>query len=881
VNGTATSATVYLKDYTVPDLFISEIELDISLFEEEAVVQARLLVRRNNAATEQAAPLRLDVDELTLEKVAVDGVALTPDRYILDERHLTIPKVPDSFELVTLSRIYPQKNTKLMGIYTSSTGFFSLCEAEGFRRITPFLDRPDVMARYTVTLHASRESCPVLLANGNLTAQGEEPDGRHKATWQDPFPKPSYLFAVVAARLDQRADAFVTRSGKKVLLQFFVEPGKLDQGSFALEALKKAMKWDEETYGLEVDLDQYSLVAVGDFNAGAMENKGLNVFNTKLVLAQQDISTDFDFSFIDRTVAHEYFHNWTGNRVTCRDWFQLSLKEGLTVFREEEYAADMYSRPVVRIQKVRQLRSSQFTEDAGPMAHAVRPQSYQQISNFYTNTVYAKGAEVVRMIHTLVGPRNFRKGMDLYFQRHDGHAVTTDDFVQAMQDASGADLTQFKLWYDQSGTPRLDIEDHYDPDLRIYELTVKQSCPPTPGQPNKLPFHLPLTIGLLGADGRDTPLQLEGELAPEGTSRVLSLRQAKTVFRFINVPAAPVPSLGRNFSAPVVIDYPYSEEALRHLASFDTDPFNRWDAGQRLAMKLLLQGIAEHEAARAVGFPDSLAEAFGRVLTDGLKDPAFAAEALALPLETDIAQRLTVIDPDAVHQVRMAMRRFLAERLKATLWETYGACTVVGSYTPDAISAGRRSLRNLCLAYLMELDDAESRRACGLQLQHAGNMTDALAALTALANCDCPQRKPALEQFYEKWQNEPLVVDKWLGVEAASRLPATLDRVKELTSHPAFTLKNPNKVYALIGSFGANQVNFHRADGSGYSFMGEQIRLLDPINPQVAARMVRNFERWKRFDTKRQALMGSVLEQTAAIRGISKESAEVLRKVLA
>jgi len=555
----ATSATVYLKDYTVPDFFIPEVELDISMFEDDAVVRAKLAVERNNAAAEPAAPLRLDVDELTLEAVVLDGITIAPDRYILDERHLTIANVPDRFELVTVSRIYPQKNTKLMGIYSSSTGFFSLCEAEGFRRITPFLDRPDVTARYTVTLHANREHYPVLLANGNLIAQGEEGEGRHWATWRDPFPKPSYLFAVVAARLDQRGDTFLTRSGKKVLLQFFVEPGKLEQGIFALEALKKAMKWDEETYGLEVDLDQYSLVAVGDFNAGAMENKGLNIFNTKLVLARPDISTDFDFSFIDRTVAHEYFHNWTGNRVTCRDWFQLSLKEGLTVFREEQYAGDVYSGPVVRIQKVRQLRSSQFPEDGGPMAHAVRPQSYQQISNFYTNTVYAKGAEVVRMIHTLVGMRNFRKGIDLYFQRHDGHAVTTDDFVRAMQDASGTDLTQFKLWYDQSGTPRLDIRDRYDPTSQIYELSMTQSCPPTPGQPEKLPFHLPLTIGLLGADGRDTPLQLEGEPAPQGTSRVLSLRQEKTIFRFTNVPAPPVPSLGRNFSAPVIINYPYSK----------------------------------------------------------------------------------------------------------------------------------------------------------------------------------------------------------------------------------------------------------------------------------------------------------------------------------
>ena len=877
----ATTVTVYLKDYTVPAFLVPEIELDISLFEDDALVRAKLAVERNSEAAEPAARLQLNVDELTLESIMLDGIILTPDQYTLDERHLTIPKVPDTFELVTVCRIYPKQNTKLMGIYTSSTGFFSLCEAEGFRRITPFLDRPDVMTRYTVTLHADRERCPVLLANGNLIAQGEEAEGRHWATWQDPFPKPSYLFAVVAARLDQRTDTFLTRSGRKVLLQFFVEPGKLDQGVFALEALKKAMKWDEETYGLEVDLDQYNVVAVGDFNAGAMENKGLNIFNTKLVLARPDISTDFDFSFIDRTVAHEYFHNWTGNRVTCRDWFQLSLKEGLTVFREQQYAGDMYSRPVARIQTVRQLRSSQFPEDAGPMAHPVRPPSYQQISNFYTSTVYSKGAEVVHMTHTLVGPENFRKGIDLYFQRHDGHAVTTDDFVQAMQDASAVDLTQFKRWYDQSGTPRLDIRDRYDPASQIYELTVTQSCPPTPGQPEKLPFHLPLTIGLLDASGQDIPLQLEGEPAPHGTSRVLSLRQEKDVFRFVNVPTLPVPSLGRNFSAPAIINYAYTDDGLRHLLSFDSDPFNRWEAGQRLALKLLLQGITDYQTAREVRFPDFLADAFRHVLTDGLRDPAFAAEALALPLEVYIAEQLAVIDPDAVHQVRLAMRRFLAERLKTALRETYDACAVAGSYSPDAVSAGQRALKNLCLAYQMELDDAESRRLCVKQLQQADNMTDALAALTALANCDCPERKPALEQFYTKWQDEPLVVDKWLGVEAMSRLPGTVARVKELTAHPAFTLKNPNKVYALLGSFGGNQVNFHAADGSGYTFMGEQILALDPINPQVAARMARNFERWKRFEPKRQALMKAALEQVAAVHGLSKETAEVTTKALA
>jgi len=877
----AAPTTVYLKDYTVPAFLIPQVDLDIDLLAaDNARVRARLTLKRNAHHPNPTTPLQLDLDELTLELVAIDGVPLTPAQYSLDARSLTVPNVPDTFQLETVSLLNPQQNTKLMGLYTSSTGFFTLCEPEGFRRITPFIDRPDVMARYTVTLHADREGYPVLLANGNLVAQGEEGKGRHWAIWEDPFPKPSYLFAIVAAKLDRQADHFITKSGRQVLLQFFVEPGKLDQGVFALECLKQAMKWDEEVYGLEVDLDQYNVVAVGDFNAGAMENKGLNVFNTKLVLARSDISTDFDFKFIDRTVAHEYFHNWTGNRVTCRDWFQLSLKEGLTVFREQQYASDRYSPGVERIQTVRSLRSFQFPEDAGPMAHPVRPQSYQQISNFYTNTVYSKGAEVVRMIHTFLGAENFRKGIDLYFQRHDGHAVTTDDFVQAMQDASGFDLTQFKRWYEQSGTPRIEVKDHYDPATQTYELTITQSCPPTPGQPEKLPFHLPFTVGLLNSQGQEMPLQLAGEAAPQGSNRVLSLRQATEVFRFVNVSEAPIPSLGRNFSAPVVINYDYSDDALMHLLSFDRDAFNRWEAGQRLAMKFLLQGITDYQNGRPVQFPDAFATALGRVLADAVSDPAFAAETLTLPPEVYIGEQLEVIDPDAIHQVRQTLRRYLAEHLQSALRNTYDACTVIGSYSPDAASAGRRSLRNLCLAYLMEGTDPEVRHLCDDQVKQADNMTDALSALTSLANCDCPERLPALAAFYEKWQNEPLVVDKWLGVQAASRLPGTVDTVRQLTTHPAFDLKNPNKVYALIGSFGGNQVNFHAADGSGYAFMAEQIKALDPLNPQVAARMARNFERWKRFDAHRQQLMQTVLEELAALPGLSKETSEVVTKAL-
>jgi aminopeptidase N len=877
-----TPTTVFLKDYAPPPFLISEVELDIDLVsEEQAKVRAKLAVKRNPAAAGRAAILVLDLDEIHVESVALNGDALAPDRYKLDEHSLSVPASSDAFTLSTVSRINPRQNTKLMGIYTSNTGFFSLCEAQGFRRITPFLDRPDVMAKYTVTLHAEKARYPVLLANGNLAAQGDEGDGRHWAKWIDPFPKPSYLFAVVAARLERRQDSFTTRSGRKVPLQFFVEPGKLDQGEWALESLKRAMKWDEETYGLEIDLDQYNLVAVGDFNAGAMENKGLNIFNTKLVLARQDISTDFDFSFIDRTVAHEYFHNWTGNRVTCRDWFQLCLKEGLTVFREQEYAGDQYSRPVARIQAVRNLRASQFPEDAGPMAHSVRPQSYQQISNFYTATVYSKGAEVVRMMQTLAGPGGFRKGIDLYFKRYDGRAVTTDELVRAIQDASGIDLTEFKRWYDQAGTPRLDVRDAYDAGTRTYELVVKQSCPPTPGQPEKLPLHLPLAIGLVDAAGRDLPLRLEGEKVPPGTTRVLSVRNETEVFRFVDVPAKPVPSLGRNFSAPVIIEYDYSDQALQHLLSYDSDPFNRWSAGQQLAMKLLLQGVADHRAGRAVQFPEYFAQAFGRVLDDAQRDPAFAAQVLALPPEVVIAEELDEIDPGAVHVVRFAMRRFLAQRLQPQFRSGYDTFVTPGPYRPDAASSGRRALRNLCLAFLVDLGDEAARRLCVAQLDGAANMTDALAALTAIASCDCPERRPALDAFYSKWKDEALVVDKWLGVEALSRLPGTVARVKELTSHPAFTLKNPNKVYALLGSFGTNQVNFHAADGSGYALMVEQCAALDAINPQVASRMVRNFERYKRYEPARRALMRAALEKIAATAGLSEETGEVVTKALA
>ncbi|HZP92879.1 MAG TPA: aminopeptidase N [Burkholderiales bacterium] len=872
--------TVQLADYAPPDFLIASIDLDVDIRDEFTRVTATLEVKRNPRARDQGAPLALDGEELELESVALEGRRLAPGEYSLDAQRLTIPLAPSEFRLTTVVKIRPAHNTRLTGLYASKDGYFTQCEAEGFRRITFFVDRPDVMARYTATIHADRARFPVLLSNGNPVGRGEEAGARHWARWQDPFPKPSYLFAMVAAKLDRLEDAFVTRSGRTVGLSIFVEPGKLDQCRFAMQALKNAMKWDEETFGLEVDLDHYMIVAVGDFNMGAMENKGLNIFNTKYVLARPDISTDTDFLFLDRVVAHEYFHNWTGNRVTCRDWFQLSLKEGLTVFRDQEYGADRYSRGVARIQEVRNLRAVQFPEDAGPMAHPVRPQSYMEIGNFYTATVYEKGAEVVRMIHTLIGAQAFRKGMDLYFQRHDGQAVTTDDFVQAMQDASGVDLGQFRRWYDQAGTPVLDVAGSYEPASRRYVLTVKQSCPPTPGQETKLPLHIPLAVGLVGPDGSDIPLRLEGENAACGTTRVLSVKGAEERFVFVEIPAPPIPSLLRGFSAPVVLRFDYDEAALVHLMAHDSDAFSRWEAGQRLAGDLILRAAIAIRAGRSAEFADGFFRAFGRVLGGAAADPAFAAEALGLPSEATLAEQLDEVDPDALHAARVALRRAIAERLNGELLLAYQAFAVSGAYSPDAKSAGRRALRNLCLSYLMERDDAAVRAMCVHQFDHADNMTDAMAALTALANTDCAERAPALERFYARWKDEPLVVDKWLAVQASSRLPSALAEVRRLAAHPAFDPKNPNKVYALIRGFGANHVRFHAADGQGYAFVADRVIALDPLNPQVAARIARCFDRWKKFDAGRRSHARAALERILGTTGLSKDTMEVVSKAL-
>ncbi len=816
--------TIHLKDYTPPAYVVETVELDVDIRDDHAIVKAKLSVRRNGNHEQ---PLVLNGDELELVSVSLDG---RPAEHAVTPEALTVRDVPARFVLETVTKICPQKNTKLEGLYATKHGFVTQCEAEGFRRITWYLDRPDVMAKFTTTVRADKARFPVLLSNGNLLEKGEEANGRHWAKFEDPFPKPAYLFALVAANLE------VLREDN---LYIYVEPGKLDQAGWAMDCLKRAIAWDEKRFGLKLDLAEYKIVAVGDFNSGAMENKGLNIFNTKYILARSDTATDVDYLNIDRVVAHEYFHNWTGNRVTCRDWFQLSLKEGLTVFRDQEYGADTYSRPVTRIQEVRSLRAAQFPEDAGPMKHPVRPQSYQEIRNFYTVTVYEKGAEVVRMQHTLLGEEKFQEGMQLYFRRHDGQAVTTDDFVAAMQDASGIDLSQFKHWYDVPGTPVLDCSGVFD-DGR-FTLTVKQSMNP--------PFHIPLAV----------------KIGPH--ERVLNVKRPEEQHVF-EVKDAPVPSLLRGFSAPVILNYPYTEADLLHLMAHDDDAFNRWEAGQRLFTATILE---------KGGVPaPALVAAARSLLSD--RDPAFAAEALALPPESFLAEQMDVVDPDRLHEARNKLRRELASALKDDLGRKYEDLKGKGPYSPDAASAGKRALKNLCLSLLSEIGES---RLCYEQFRTADNMTDAMAALGCLANVECPERQPALDAFYAKWQDEPLVVDKWLAVQASSRLPDTLVRVHALLHHPAFDLKVPNKVYSLIRAFAANHVRFHAADGSGYAFLADQVIALDALNPQVAARMARGFDRWKRFDSSRQALSRKELERISKHPGLSRDVAEIVEKALA
>ncbi|AWK89199.1 aminopeptidase N [Azospirillum thermophilum] len=877
-----TPKAIRLQDYRPPAHLIDTVDLQFELGEEVTTVRSTLGIRRNPDRPDAAGlPLTLDGQRLDLVSVALDGTPVAPDRYTVTADHLTVDQVPECFSLETVVRIKPQENTALEGLYKSSGNFCTQCEAEGFRKITYFIDRPDVMARYATTITAEKARYPVLLSNGNLVASGEHEDGRHWARWEDPFPKPCYLFALVAGNLRHAEDHFRTFSGREVTLRIYVEPGNEDKVDHAMRSLKKSMRWDEEVYGLEYDLDIFNIVAVGDFNMGAMENKSLNVFNTKYILAKPETATDNDFLGIESVVAHEYFHNWTGNRVTCRDWFQLSLKEGLTVFRDQEFSSDMNSRAVKRIADVQGLRTVQFQEDAGAMAHPVRPDSYVEINNFYTPTVYNKGAEVIRMIHTLLGPEGFRKGMDLYFQRHDGQAVTCDDFVAAMADASGVDLSQFQLWYRQAGTPDLSVATAYDEAARTYRLTIRQTVPPTPGQPDKQPMHIPVVVGLLGPDGADLPLRLTGEAAPAGTSRLLHVRKAEEVFEFVDVPARPVPSILRGFSAPVKVKADVSDADLTFLMANDSDAFNRWEAGQILGGRILLGLVADQQAGRLLDLPQSYVDAVGAVLRDADADPAFAAQALVLPTEAYLGTQMDVVDPEAIHTVREFARKTLAARLRPDWLATYRRHAGNQSFSVEADAIGRRALKNLCLAYLMALEDEEALSLCLGQYHGATAMTDVIASLQFLSNSNAPQRDEVLAGFYERWKGEPLVVDKWFGVQAMSYRPDALERVTELLKHPAFEIRNPNKVYALIGGFAnGNPVRFHDATGSGYRFLADQVLRLDPMNPQVAARMMGPFSRLRRYDAARQALMKAQLERIVATPGLSPDVFEVASKSL-
>ncbi|WP_434629772.1 aminopeptidase N [Chromobacterium sp. CV08] len=864
----------YRNDYRAPAFLIDRVDLVFDIEDESTRVQSRLVVTRNDGSAE--ADLKLD-GSARLVSVLLDGERLDETRYHLADDVLTVSQVPDSFILEVETELDPAANTSLMGLYASGGNLFTQCEPEGFRKITYYLDRPDVMAKFTTTIKADKQKYPVLLSNGNKVGEGMVDKKRHWVKWVDPYRKPSYLFALVAGKLTALRDKFVTMRGREVALEIWTEPADQDKTAHAMESVKHSMKWDEERFGLEYDLDIYMIVAVGDFNMGAMENKGLNIFNTKYVLARQDTATDADFEDIEAVIGHEYFHNWTGNRVTCRDWFQLSLKEGLTVYRDQEFSADIYSRAVKRIEDVKGLRMAQFPEDAGPTAHPIRPDSYIEMNNFYTMTVYEKGSEVVRMYETLLGRDGFRKGMDLYFKRHDGQAVTCDDFRAAMADANDADLSQFALWYSQAGTPRLAVSSRYDPAEQSYTLTVKQSCPATPGQQNKLPFHIPLALGLVGADGRDLPLRLAGEAEAVGTSRVLDVKAAEQSFTFVDIPAEPVPSLLRGFSAPVRLEYDWRDDQLVFLMANDSDSFCRWEAGQIFAERLFKQLIVDAAAGRELKLSDTFVGAFRSVLKDLSLDPAFKALMLSLPAESEILEMVDSADPAVIHRVREFVLDQLAQALRGEWREAY-ELNLTRDYKPQ--DSGKRSLKNRALWMLNRLDDAWPAEAAAKQCLEADNMTDQMGALLALRDRDGQERDACFTAFGSRWQQEALVMDKFFTLIGSSQLEGTLQHVEAALHHPAFSIKNPNKVRALLGAFGGNLFHFHAEDGSGYRFLADRILELDAINPQVASGLSRAFRRLQKLEPGRQAKMRAELERLAKAE-LSKDVYEIVSKILA
>ncbi len=870
------------QDYQPPVFLVESIHLCFVLDEARTMVTARSSYFRNQQASEKSADLILFGEQLELAAVKIDGLEVAKHRLVKTARDLTIVDVPDRFILEITTFIDPSANTRLSGLYLSSRIFCTQCEAEGFRRITYYPDRPDVMATFTTRIEAAREHYPVLLSNGNLVEQGELPDGRHYAQWHDPFPKPSYLFALVAGDLIHAHEQFTTASGRTVDLFIYTEPRNRGQCGHAMRSLKKAMRWDEEVFGLEYDLDRFMIVAVDDFNMGAMENKGLNIFNSKYILASPETATDQDYLNIEGVIAHEYFHNWTGNRVTCRDWFQLSLKEGLTVFRDQEFSADLNSRAAQRIKDVRILRQYQFREDEGPMAHPVRPDSYLEINNFYTVTVYNKGAEVVRMLHTLIGAESFRKGMDLYFSRHDGQAVTCDDFVRAMADASGRDLKQFKRWYAQAGTPHLQIEQSWNKGAGQFQLTISQHTDPTPGQPLKEPFHLPVCLGLLDEKGQDLAPAVEAQYQRRGTSFLLELTDQRQTFVFNNLTARPIISILRSFSAPVIVDQSHAAEERAFLMAHDSDLFNRWDAAFSLSCSVVL-GLVENliQGEQPIVDEHYIAAFSSCLISDG-PDPMLTALALQQPDESYLAQLSEVIEPARLHQARSHLKGVLAERLGEELSRCYQANHQLGTYDISPMAIGRRSLKNLCLDYLLSArtvsDDILQTAAA--QYYQASNMTDQIAVLLAITHLPGDTREELLAHFEKTWIDNPLVMDKWFTLQALSHADDTFERVQTLLDHPCFSIKNPNKVRALIGAFSQNHAQFHDTSGRGYRFLAEKVLELDRINSQIAARLVNPLITWKRYEPGRRGQMKEVLESIRASKKISRDVFEIVEKSL-
>ncbi len=877
---TDTPQAILLKDYRPPAYLIDTVHLDVSLDPHATRVRSKLKMRRNPAVGRNE-PLHLDGEGLHLEQIKLDGRTLTPSDYTLTDSALIITDLPEkAFALDITTVIDPEANKALQGLYRSKGIYCTQCEAQGFRRITYFLDRPDVLARYTTRIEADINEASVLLGNGNPTERGTLDRGkRHYAIWKDPHPKPCYLFALVGGNLKSVASSFRTKSGRAVDLTIYVEPGKESRCAWAMDSLKRSMAWDERRFGREYDLDVFNIVAVSDFNMGAMENKGLNIFNDRLVLASPDTATDAAYEAIEAVIAHEYFHNWTGNRITCRDWFQLCLKEGLTVFRDQEFSSDERSRTAQRIQDVRQLKARQFPEDAGPLAHPVRPESYIEINNFYTATVYEKGAELCRMLQIILGATDFKRGLDLYFKRHDGDAATVEDFLTCLSDASGIDLGQFKLWYSQPGTPELVANFSYDAGRQRCELTLEQVMRAGLADTKKKPFHIPVILGLLGPDGQDLALRLESGDKIEGG--LIHLTKRSQTWRFVNVTSRPVLSLLRSFSAPVNVTINRSDDDLAFLMGNDPDLYNRWQAGQDYALRVLIAAVDVIKAGNKPAKPEKLIAALEATLSNKTIEPALKAQILTLPGEAEVARAIARdIDPSAIHLACRSLRRQVGTALSAELAEIYRRMEIKGPYSPDAENAGKRSLRNTALALLTARGRAEDVARAAKHFSSARNATDEIDALGILSNVRGPERAKAFDRFHDKWKNDHLVIDNWFGYQASSSLPSCLTTVKRLTQHPLFEPKNPNKLRGLIGVFAANPVNFNRPDGEGYEFVAGKVLEIDEFNPQVASRILTSFRSWRSLEAGRRKLARRALNRIAKSKTLSRDVHEIVTRML-